>query len=123
MDNIEKWEKITNKIVKEWIAEYFEVEKKSITFDWVHLGHIFQFADYYIDFLDILKCRALQVEPSKWFEYYDFCLETESQISLVDFILSPKKVKEKEEEYLQELKERVIFAEETFKKALKEFEL
>ena len=121
-DNIARWTNLANEITEQWIRDYFEIEEdEHIYFDWITLGSIFQFSDYYINFEDILECRRLDVKPDVFLRYYDFCLETQSHMKLEDFILSPKKLKEKEEKYLQELKENLIFAEETLKQAIENY--
>ena len=117
-DNILKWTNLTNEITEQFIREYFEIEDEHIYFDWITLGSVFQFSDYYIDFSDVLECRRLDVKPDVFLRYYDFCLETQSHMKLEDFTLSPKKLKEKQQKHLQDLKERCIFAEKEFNKAL-----
>lgn len=122
-DNILRWTNLTNEIIEQWIKDYFEIEEdETIYFDWVNLGSVFYFADYYIDMKDVLECRRLDVASDVWHRYYEFCLETESKISLEDFILSPKKLKEKEEKHLEELKERLKLAEKLLKEALDKYE-
>jgi len=124
---IRLWQKATNTITKNWIKGYFELSKEEvasgISYYWVadEIGGVFEFADYFIDFYSIIKCYELNVSKEKFFEYYDFCLATRSNIPLEDFILSPQKRLEKEQKYLQELKNNIIFAEQEFNKALENF--
>lgn len=125
-DNIAKWQNLTNEITENWIRDYFEIEEdEQIYFDWVanDTGTIFNFADYWFDFNTVLKCYELGITKEQLFGWYDFCMENNSvNISLAKFILSPEERKEAEKKYLMELKDRVDSAEETFKKALEEYE-
>ena len=122
MENkIKVWEDLTNEIVAGWIYKYFEIEEdEEIYFDWVTIGEVFQFADYWFSFSTVLECYELNVSKEQLFSWYDKTLLQESNLSLCDFILSPEKRLKKEEENLQKSKERTIFAEETFIKALNE---
>ena len=122
MENkIKVWEDLTNEIVAGWIYKYFEIEEdEEIYFDWVTIGEVFQFADYWFSFSTVLECYELNVSKEQLFSWYDKTLLQESNLSLSDFILSPEKRLKKEQEYLQKSKERTIFAEETFIKALNE---
>lgn len=124
--DIEKWKSITDKITSNWIKEYFELEEDEyIDGDWVanDIGGIFNFADYYFDFNTVLKCYEMGITKKQLFAWYDFCLQNHSvNISLAKFILSPEERKEAEEKHLEELKERVKFAQEEFEKALREWE-
>ena len=96
------------------------MEDEEIYFDWVTIGEVFQFADYWFSFSTVLECYELNVSKEQLFSWYDKTLLQESNLSLSDFILSPEKRLKKEQEYLQKSKERTIFAEETFIKALNE---
>ena len=120
-DKIKDWKDLTNQITENFIREYFEIEKhEEVYFDWVTIGVIFNFSDYWFNFADILECYKLNVSKEQLFSWYDSTLLQESNLSLCDFILSPEKRLKKEQEYLQKSKERTIFAEETFIKALNE---
>lgn len=120
---ITTWENLTNKIVAGWIRKYFEIDdKEKIYFDWVEIGGVFSFADYWIDFSTVLECYRLNVRKEQFFSWYDETLEQQSDLSLSDFILSPKKRLKKEKEYLEKLKNNVTFAQEEFNKALKEYD-
>ena len=122
MENkIKDWEDITNEIVAGWIYKYFEIEEdEEIYFDWVTIGEVFQFSDYWFSFSTVLECYELNVSKEQLFSWYGSTLLQEIDLSLCDFILSPQKRLKKEQESLQKSKERTIFAEETFIKALNE---
>jgi len=123
---IRLWQKSTNEITEQWIRDYFEVEEdEGIQIDWVanDFGGVFEFADYFFDFNTVLKCYELDISKEQLFQWYDFCLSNHSvNISLAKFILSPEEKKEQEEKHLEELKERVMSAEETLKQALDKYE-
>lgn len=120
------WENLTNEITEQWIREYFEIEEdehEHIYFDWVSVGGVFNFADYWFDFNTILDCYEHKITKEQLFNWYDFCLSNHSvNISLVKYILSPQERKEQEEKHLEELKERVKIAKEEFDKALENYE-
>ena len=127
-DKILVWNRLTNEITESWIVKYFELDEEEKTsgldYDWVNdeVGTIFQFADYFFNFNDILTCYKLNITKEQLFSWYDFCLSNHYvNISLAKYIISPEEKIKKEEEHLQELKQRVIFAEEAFKKALEEY--
>lgn len=121
---IRLWQKSTNEITENWIRDYFEVEEdEEIYFDWVTVGGVFSFADYWISFENVLECYKLDVKREDFFDWYDKCLENQSfTLSLSNFILSPEEKKEQEEKHLEELKDRVRSAEETLKQALEKYE-
>ena len=123
---ISKWGNLTNEITENWIKEYFELEEdESVDFYWVadDIGTIFEFADYFFNFSNVLDCYKYNISKEKLFLWYDYCLEEQFvNISLAKFILSPQERKEAEEKYLEELRERVKSAEKEFKKALEEYE-
>lgn len=125
-DNISKWENLTNEITEQWIKDYFEIEEdETVYFDWVadDIGTVFSFADYFFDFSTVFKCYELDVSKEQLFDWYDFCLSNHSvNISLANFILSPKEREEAEKKHLEELKERVILAEKELEKAIKKYE-
>lgn len=125
---IRLWQKSTNQITEEWIVEYFELSEEDsasgIDYYWVanDVGTVFEFADYFFDFNTVLKCYELGINKEQLFTWYDFCLDSHPvNISLAKYILSPEEIKEAEEKHLEELKDRVRSAEETFKKALEEY--
>ena len=123
---ISKWGNLTNEITENWIKEYFELEEdESVDFYWVadDIGTIFEFADYFFNFSNVLDCYKYNISKEKLFLWYEYCLEEQFvNISLAKFILSPQERKEAEEKYLEELRERVKSAEKEFKKALEEYE-
>ena len=127
MKDIEKWRVLTNKITENWIREYFELEEdEDIDVSWVaeDVGGIFEFADMWFDFSNILDCYKYNISRESLFLWYDYCLSNEFvNISLANFILSPEKRKEQEEKHLKELKQRVVEAEETLNKAMEEYKL
>ena len=58
MQQILDWERITNEITHDWIKDYFDIEEDDeMDFDWVNddIGGVFNFADYYFNFSDILS--------------------------------------------------------------------
>ncbi len=123
-DNIARWTNITNEIVENWIYEYFEIEdKEEISFDWVGIGGVFSFADYWISFENVLDCYRYEVTKEQFFEWYDSCLENQSfYISLAKFILSPQERKEQERKSLEESRKRLELARKEFEKALERYE-
>lgn len=126
-EKIKQWEKLTDTITKDWIIEYFDLyDDEEISVDWVanDVGSIFEFADMYFNFSDILDCYKYNISKEQLFNWYDFCLENQFvNISLARFILSPQKRKQQEEKYLSELRQRVVEAEETLNKAMEEYKL
>ena len=121
-NKIKDWRDLTNQITENFIREYFEIEdNEEIYFDWVTIGEVFQFADYWFSFSTVLECYRLNVSKEQLFSWYDKTLLQESNLSLSDFILSPEKRLKKEQEYLERLKNNCIFAEQEFKKALEEY--
>lgn len=128
-EEILNWHRLTNKITESWIESYFELSEEEcgsgLDYDWINdeVGTVFQFADYFFNFNDILTCYKLNITREQLFNWYDFCLSNHSvNISLAKYIISPEEKDKKEKEHLQELKQRVIFAEEAFKNALLEYE-
>ena len=123
-DSIVKWQNLTNEITEQWIRDYFGVdEEEEVDFDWVSVGGVFSFADYWFDFQTVLDCYELKIKQEQLFQWYDFCLDNHSvNISLAKYILSPQERKEQEEKHLAELRERVKSAEKELKKALEQYE-
>lgn len=121
-NNIAKWENLTNEITEKWIIDYFEIEEgEEIDFDWVadEVGTIFQFADYFFNFNDVLTCYKLGITREQLLSWHDLGIESQKiNISLAKYILSPEERKTQEEEYLKELKGRVKWAEKILKEAL-----
>ena len=127
-DRILEWNRLTNSITEDWIAEYFELDEEeraySIDYSWVanDVGGIFEFADMFFNFSDVLECYKHKITKEQLFLWYDWCLSNPFvNISLAQYILSPQERKEQEKKHLAELKERVELAEKEFKKAMKEF--
>ena len=127
-DRILEWNRLTNSITEDWIAEYFELDEEeraySIDYSWVanDVGGIFEFADMFFNFSDVLECYKHKITKEQLFLWYDWCLSNPFvNISLAKYILNPQERKEQEEKHLAELKERVELAEKEFKKAMKEF--
>lgn len=125
MKQMTKWEKLTNQITESFIRDYWEVEEdEKLDYSWVgsEIGGVFEFADYYFNFATVLNCYKHYISRDSLFRWYDMCLEGENiKLSLIDFVKSPEKLKKEKEKYLQELKKRCIFAEETFNKALEDY--
>ena len=123
-DSIVKWTNLTNEITEQWIRDYFGVdEEEEVDFDWVSVGGVFSFADYWFDFQTVLDCYELKIKQEQLFQWYDFCLDNHSvNISLAKYILSPQERKEQEEKHLAELRERVKSAEKELEKALEQYE-
>ena len=121
---ISKWGNLTNEITENWIKEYFELEEdESVDFYWVadDIGTIFEFADYFFNFSNVLDCYKYNISKEKLFLWYDYCLEEQFvNISLAKFILSPEEKAKKEKESLEKSRKNRIFAEEIFRKALDE---
>ena len=122
LDNIVEWEKLSNKIVEQFLYHYFD--DLDPYYWWVsdEEGGILCYGDYFIGFHTILTCYKLDITFEQFISWYDFCLENQSiNISLAKYILSPQERKEAEEKHLAELKNRVELAEKEFKKALDEY--
>ena len=121
-NKISKWKNLTSEITETWIREYFDWdENEEVQFYWVNddVGGIFEVSNYYFNFSDVLDCYKHNVTKEDLFKWYDFYMESQKvNISLARFIISPEERLKKEEEYLQELKERVILVENKFNKAL-----
>jgi hypothetical protein len=125
MKLIEDWKSITNRITKNWIGEYFELEEdEEVIIDWVgdNVGGIFEFADFFVSFDNILDCYKHNISKEKFHLWYEYCIENQFvNISLAKFILSPEEKAKKEAEDLKRLKENVDFAEKEFKKAMENY--
>jgi hypothetical protein len=121
--HIKQWKELTNKITESWIREYFEIEKdETIYFDWVDIGGVFSFADYWFSFYDVLECYRLYISKKDLFNWYDWCMDNHSvKLSLSQYVLSPQERLEQEEKHLLELEQRVKSAEKEFKEAIKRY--
>ena len=116
---INEWENLTNKITEQFLYDYFD--DNTPEYYWVgdEVGGVLNYGDYFFNFSDILVCYKLEITFEQLINWYDFCLESQKvNISLAKFIVSPEEKLKKEEEYLQELKERIIFAEKEFNMAV-----
>lgn len=126
MKEVCKWNTLTNKLTKSWIREYFEIPlSEDVEYDWVgsEVGGIFEFADYFFSFADVLNCYKHNVTKHQLFNWYNWCLDNRSvNISLAKFILSPEERYLKEQIYLAELKDRAESAEKEFKTALERYD-
>lgn len=122
-DNITRWTDLTNEITESWIKDYFELdEDEYIDADWVEIGGVFNFADYWFSFSSVLDCYELGVTKKKLFEWYDKSLTQEIDLPLREFIISPKKLKEQKKKYLEDLKQKVELAKEELEKAIKDYD-
>lgn len=124
---IRLWEKSTNEIAEQWIIDYFELSEEEVAsgidYYWIgdEFAKVFEFADYYIDFSNVLDCYKLNVSKEQFFDWYNKTVESNLELSLSDFMISPKKLKEKEEKHLKELKNRLEYAENELFKALNQY--
>ena len=124
-DNIDRWSRLSNEIAENWIKEVFEIEdEEKIDYWWVanDVGTVFSFADYFFDFQNILDYYKHNITKEQLFLWYDFCLENQKvNISLANFIISPKEKLKAEKEHLEGLKERVKSAKEELEKQLNKY--
>lgn len=118
-EKIKRWVVLTDGIVDQFLRDYFD--DNAPYWDWVSVGGVFNYGDYWFDFNIILDCYRLEVTEMQFMDWYDSSIEQQHDLSLEDFILSPQKRKQQEEKYLKELKQRVVEAEETLKKAVEEW--
>jgi hypothetical protein len=121
---IEKWEKLTNKITEDFIRHYFEIDKKeNIYFDWVSVGGVFSFADYWFDFNTVLDCFKHNIKKEDLFLWYDESLKNKSlDLTLLQFVTSPEERGLAEEKYLHELKERVKTAQKELEQVIENYD-
>ena len=122
-DSIQQWEELTNTILKNFLSVYFD--DNDPYYFWVgnEIGGVVCYGDFFFNFWDVITCNRLSITEEQFFEWYDFNLESNSSISLEDFITAPEKLKEQQEKYLLELKERVRLAEEEFNKAIEQYKI
>lgn len=125
-EKIEAWKKLTNQIVENWIRKYFETEEDEVVIvAWVadDVGSIFEFADYWFNFSDVLDCYKYNITKEQLFLWYQHCLDNQFvNISLAKFLLSPQERKEQEQKEVQRCKENVEFAKKELEKALGNYE-
>ena len=122
-DSIQQWEELTDTIFKNFLSVYFD--DNDPYYFWVgnEIGGVVCYGDFFFNFWDVITCNRLSITEEQFFEWYDFNLESNSSISLEDFITAPEKLKEQQEKYLLELKERVRLAEEEFNKAMEQYKI
>jgi hypothetical protein len=123
MELIEDWKNLTDKITKNWIGEYFELDEGDpIMIDWVtdNIGEVFSYGDYWFSFRNILDCYKHNINREQLFLWYEHCLENEiTDVSLSEFILAPEEKSRRDMQELERLKNNVKLAKEEFKNALK----
>ena len=119
-EQIKQWVVLTDGIVDQFLRDYFD--DNAPYWNWVSQGGVFNYGDYWLDFQIVLDCYRLGVTDIQLLNWYDSSIEQQHDLSLEDYIKSPEKRKQQEEKYLKELRQRVVDAEETFKKALENYE-
>ena len=120
-EKIKQWEGLTDEIVDQFLRDYFD--DNAPYWDWVSVGGVFNYGDYWLDFQIVLDCYRLGVTDIQLLNWYDSSIEQQHDLSLEDYIKSPEKRKEQEERHLKELRQRVVEAEETLNKAMEEYKL
>lgn len=122
-DSIQQWEELTDTILKNFLSFYFD--DNDPYYFWVgnEIGSVVCYGNFFFNFWDVITCNKLSVSEKKLFEWCDSNLKNSTSISLEDFIMSPKRVKEQQEKHLLELKERVRLAEEEFNKAMEHYKI
>lgn len=118
-EKIKQWNELTDEIVDQFLRDYFD--DNAPYWDWVSVGGVFNYGDYWFDFNVILDCYRLGVTDIQLLNWYDSSLEQQHDLSLEDYIKSPQKRKQQEENYLKELRQRIVEAEETLTKAVEEW--
>lgn len=117
MNKIEKWEKLTNGIVRDFTEDYFATDEPV---DWVEVGGVFELNDYWFSFRTVLDCLKNNVKKDDLIDWYYDSLEGKTHLPLLTYIKSPE-IREKErQEYLKVLADRVEEAREILEKELKE---
>lgn len=120
-EKIKQWRELTDEVVDQFLRDYFD--DNAPYWDWVSVGGVFNYGDYWFDFNIILDCYRLEVTEMQFMDWYDSSIEQQHDLSLEDFILSPQKRKQQEEKYLKELRQRVVEAEEILNKAMEEWNI
>jgi hypothetical protein len=127
MRDIDRWEELTNRITSQWVKTYFELgDDEDITIDWVadDVGGIFEFADYFFSFSDILDCYKHKITKEQLFNWYEHNIsEPYVNISLAKFILSPEERAKREKESLDISKKNLEMAQEEFNKTMEKYEI
>jgi hypothetical protein len=121
---IKRWVYSTNEIMKSFLIKYFELEDGELyksDYFWVadEIGGICNFGDYYINFSDMVFCLSNDVPIDKFFEWYDWCLESNKSVNLKSFLMGVSKEIEKKD--LDLLRLKVEQAEQELKEALKRY--
>lgn len=126
MKDIKKWRTLTDKIAENWIREYFKLEEdEEITVDWVanDIGGVFEFADMFFNFSNVLDCYKYQITKEQLLDWYDYCLSNQFvNISLARFILSPEERTKQEQESIEKSKKDLEYVEKNFKQAIDDYE-
>lgn len=126
MKQINKWKLLTEEITDIFIREYFEIpDDEDVSINWIadDIGSIFEFADMFFSFSDVLDCYKHKITKEQLFTWYDYILaEPYINISLSNFILSPEEKAKKEEESLKKSKKNLEMAQEEFNKAMERYE-
>lgn len=118
-EKIKQWRELTDEVVDQFLRDYFD--DNAPYWDWVSVGGVFNYGDYWLDFQIVLDCYRLGVTDIQLLNWYDSSIEQQHYLSLEDYIKSPEKRKQQEEKHLKELRQRVVDAEETLKKAMEEY--
>ena len=118
-NKIMQWRELTDEVVDQFLRDYFD--DNAPYWDWVSVGGVFNYGDYWFDFNIILDCYRLEVTEIQLLDWYDSSVEQQHDLSLEDYIKSPQKRKQQEEKYLEELRQRVVEAEEILNKAVEEY--
>lgn len=128
-DKILEWERLTNSITEDWIVKYFELSEEDVAsgidYFWVadDVGGIFEFADMYFNFSNVLDCYKYKITKDQLFGWYDFCLSNQFvNISLARFILSPEERTKQEQESIEKSKKDLEYVGEIFKQAIADYE-
>lgn len=90
MRQINKWKILTEEITDIFIREYFNIpNEEEVEVFWVSddIGGIFEFADMFLSFSDILDCYKYKITKEQLFTWYDYCLsEPYVNISLAKYL-------------------------------------
>lgn len=120
-EKIKQWVVLTDGIVDQFLRDYFD--DNAPYWDWVSVGGVFNYGDYWLDFQIVLDCYRLGVTDIQLLNWYDSSIEQQHYLSLEDYIKSPQKRKQQEEKHLKELRQRVVDAEEILNKAMEEWNI
>jgi len=121
-----KHDKLTNDLTRRFVINYFNLElDEEVDADWISgdVGGIFQFGDYFINFSDIKFCLEKNVEVSKFFAWYDWCLDNHPlYINLDHYCMGAAELRSKQEQSLEKSKKQVEEAKKILKEALEEYD-